>query len=130
MNLWFKRIIAQRKGEKEKENYLPTTRLPQTTNYKPQTVSSFSVICVRMEPIINIKHLFKSYGQKHVLKDINLEIYPGQVIGYIGPNGAGKSTTVKVLCGLLTDYKGEVRVKGFDVKTHTLDVKRHIGYVP
>ena len=83
-----------------------------------------------MEPVINIKHLYKSYGQKHVLKDINLEVYPGQVIGYIGPNGAGKSTTVKVLCGLLTDYEGEVSVKGFDVKRNTLDVKRHIGYVP
>jgi ABC-2 type transport system ATP-binding protein len=83
-----------------------------------------------MDPIISIKNLFKSYGIKQVLKDINLEIYPGQVIGYIGPNGAGKSTTVKVLCGLLTDYEGEVTVKGFDVKKNTLDVKRHIGYVP
>ena len=83
-----------------------------------------------MEPIITIKHLYKSYGDKQVLKDINLDAYPGQVIGYIGPNGAGKSTTVKVLCGLLTDYEGEVKVKGFDVKSDTLNVKRHIGYVP
>lgn len=83
-----------------------------------------------MEPVISIKHLFKNYGAKPVLKDINLDVYPGQVIGYIGPNGAGKSTTVKVLCGLLTDYEGEVTVKGFDVKNNTLDVKRHIGYVP
>ena len=83
-----------------------------------------------MEANISIKNLFKSYGTKHVLKDINLEIYPGEVIGYIGPNGAGKSTTVKVLCGLLTDYEGEVKVKGFDVKTQTLEVKKRIGYVP
>ena len=83
-----------------------------------------------MEPVITTKHLYKSYGTKPVLKDINLEIYPGQVIGYIGPNGAGKSTTVKVLCGLITDYEGEVTVKGYDVKNNTIDVKRHIGYVP
>ncbi|HZH38311.1 MAG TPA: ABC transporter ATP-binding protein [Flavisolibacter sp.] len=83
-----------------------------------------------MEPTIVIRNLFKSYGQKHVLKDINLDVYPGQVIGYIGPNGAGKSTTVKVLCGLLTDYEGEVTVKGFDVKKDTLEVKKRIGYVP
>lgn len=83
-----------------------------------------------MEPVISIRHLFKSYGKKQVLKDINLEVYPGQVIGYIGPNGAGKSTTVKVLCGLLTDYEGEVSVCGFDLKTRTLDAKRKIGYVP
>jgi ABC-2 type transport system ATP-binding protein len=83
-----------------------------------------------MEPSINIHHLYKSYGQKHVLKDINLQVFPGQVVGYIGPNGAGKSTTVKVLCGLLTDYEGDVTVKGFDVKKDTLEVKRRIGYVP
>lgn len=83
-----------------------------------------------MEPVISIKHLFKSYGSKHVLKDINLDAWPGQVIGYIGPNGAGKSTTVKILCGLLTDYEGEVRIKGYDLKTQTLEVKKLIGYVP
>ncbi|HJW18738.1 MAG TPA: ABC transporter ATP-binding protein [Flavisolibacter sp.] len=83
-----------------------------------------------MDPVISIKNLFKNYGNKPVLKDINLEVYSGQVIGYIGPNGAGKSTTVKILCGLLTDYEGEVCVKGFDVKKDTLEVKKVIGYVP
>jgi ABC-2 type transport system ATP-binding protein len=83
-----------------------------------------------MEPIISIKHLFKSYGSKHVLKDINLDAFPGQVIGYIGPNGAGKSTTVKILCGLITDYDGQVTIKGFDMKSQTLEAKRVIGYVP
>jgi len=83
-----------------------------------------------MEPVISIKHLFKSYGTKQVLKDINLDAYAGQVIGYIGPNGAGKSTTVKILCGLLTDYEGEVSIKGKDVKKETIEVKKLIGYVP
>jgi len=83
-----------------------------------------------MEPVISIRHLFKNYDTKPVLKDINLDVYAGQVIGYIGPNGAGKSTTVKIICGLLTDYEGEVLVKGFDVKKNTLDVKRNIGYIP
>lgn len=82
------------------------------------------------EPIIRINHLFKNYGSKPVLKDINLNVYPGQVIGYIGPNGAGKSTTVKILCGLITDYDGEVTIKGYDLKQNTLEVKRLIGYVP
>jgi ABC-2 type transport system ATP-binding protein len=83
-----------------------------------------------MEPIISISHLFKSYGPKNVLKDINLDVYAGQVIGYIGPNGAGKSTTVKIICGLLTDYEGSVTIKGFDVKKQTIEAKRVIGYVP
>jgi ABC-2 type transport system ATP-binding protein len=83
-----------------------------------------------MEPIISIKNLFKSYGNKAVLKDINLEVFAGQVIGYIGPNGAGKSTTVKILCGLITDYEGEVTIKGLDLKKNTTEVKSTIGYIP
>lgn len=83
-----------------------------------------------MEPIISIRNLRKSYGDKEVLKGISLDVYPGQVLGYIGPNGAGKSTTVKILCGLISDYEGEVTVKGMDLKTNPLEVKRIIGYVP
>jgi len=83
-----------------------------------------------MEPIIQIRNLFKAFGNKPVLKDINLDVYPGQIIGYIGPNGAGKSTTVKILCGLITDYEGHVNVKGFDVKKQPLEVKKSIGYIP
>ncbi|MEY2903792.1 MAG: hypothetical protein RLY89_2898 [Bacteroidota bacterium] len=83
-----------------------------------------------MEPIIQLKNLVKHYGEKQVLKGINLDIYPGQVIGYIGPNGAGKSTTVKILCGLISDYDGTVIVDGIDLKTDPLAVKRKVGYVP
>lgn len=83
-----------------------------------------------MLPIIQIKNLHKSYSDKQVLKGINLDIYPGQVIGYIGPNGAGKSTTVKILCGLISDYEGEVSIEGVDLKTDPLSAKRKIGYVP
>jgi len=81
-------------------------------------------------PIISIKNLYKSYGINQVLKGINLEVYPGQVLGYIGPNGAGKSTTVKILCGLLTDYEGEVTINGLDMKKEAVSAKKIIGYVP
>jgi len=48
------------------------------------------------------------YGKKQVLQGIDLNITSGQIIGYIGPNGAGKSTTVKILCGLISDFGGDV----------------------
>lgn len=83
-----------------------------------------------MQPIITIKNLVKKYGDKTVLNNINLEVYPGQVIGYIGPNGAGKSTTVKVLTGIIQDYEGEVNVAGMELKSNILEVKKRIGYVP
>lgn len=83
-----------------------------------------------MQPIISIRNLRKSYGEKQVLKGIDLDVYPGQIIGYIGPNGAGKSTTVKVLIGLLGDFEGEVSILGHDLRTDTLAIKSLIGYVP
>jgi len=82
------------------------------------------------QPLIRISQLEKWYGSKHILKGIDLDIYPGQIIGYIGPNGAGKSTTVKILCGLVGDFKGEVTVDGIDLRQDPLAVKARIGYVP
>lgn len=64
------------------------------------------------------------------MQGINLDVYPGQVLGYIGPNGAGKSTTVKILCGLISDYEGKVTVNGIDLKDDVVAVKQHIGYIP
>ncbi len=83
-----------------------------------------------MEPIITVRHLSKKYGDKVVLKDINLDIYPGQIIGYIGPNGAGKSTTVKILTGIIQDYSGEVMVMGKSLRENIMEVKSKVGYIP
>src|ERR1700754_3317737 len=83
-----------------------------------------------MEPIITIRQLSKQYGSKTVLNNINLDIYPGQIIGYIGPNGAGKSTTVKILAGIIHDYNGDVTVAGKDLRQNVMEVKKMIGYIP
>lgn len=79
---------------------------------------------------IKISNLQKAYGSNLVLKDVNLEVNSGEIIGYIGPNGAGKSTTIKILIGMIPNYAGSVEVMGLDVKTNPLEVKRLIGYVP
>lgn len=79
---------------------------------------------------IKISNLQKAYGSNLVLKDVNLEVDSGEIIGYIGPNGAGKSTTIKILIGMIPDYAGNVEVMGLDVKANSLEVKRLIGYVP
>lgn len=56
----------------------------------------------RNEPIVRMRDLRKNYdGKTLVLHGIDLDVFPGQIIGYIGPNGAGKTTTVKILTGML-----------------------------
>ncbi len=81
-------------------------------------------------PLIRILNVKKTYGSKVVLHNLSLDIYPGQVIGYIGPNGAGKSTTVKILCGLINDFEGEVTINGINVRDNPQEAKKLIGYVP
>ena len=80
--------------------------------------------------ILEIIDLKKSFGEKQVLKGINLKINKGSIIGYIGPNGAGKSTTVKIIMGLVTGYTGEIRIFGEDISKDDGSYKKKIGYVP
>jgi ABC-2 type transport system ATP-binding protein len=82
-----------------------------------------------MQPI-QITNLTKSFGEKVAVRGVTLSVPAGQIIGYIGPNGAGKTTTVKILCGMLDGFGGEVSVCGFDVASQPLEVKRRIGYIP
>ncbi len=85
-----------------------------------------------MNHVIRLKDLkmrYKADGD-YVLKGVDLEILPGQIIGYIGPNGAGKSTTVKIMLGMVEQYEGTVEIFGEDIKNNPLSYKQHIGYVP
>lgn len=83
-----------------------------------------------MQQVISITGLSKSFGSKAVLKDINLTVNKGEIIGYIGANGAGKSTTVKIILGLIEDYGGKVEIFGKDIRENPVDYKKRIGYVP
>lgn len=83
-----------------------------------------------LNKIIEIKNLKMNYGDKEVLKGINLDIYKGNIIGYIGSNGAGKSTTIKILLGLVKGYTGKVSIFGKDIEDEDNNYKEKIGYVP
>lgn len=84
-----------------------------------------------MKAVLKITDLRMSYiDGKEVLKGINMEIYPGEIIGYIGPNGAGKSTTIKILLGLLEYSEGSVEINGEKITPDMYEYKRKIGYVP
>lgn len=64
------------------------------------------------------------------LEGLDLDVAPGEILGFLGPNGAGKTTTVKILTGMLPPTAGKAEVAGFDVASHPLEVKRRIGFVP
>ena len=77
--------------------------------------------------LLEIKKLSKSYDNKEVLKDINLKITKGKIIGLLGKNGAGKTTLIKLINDLLTPTSGEVLVKG---KKVGIESKKIISYLP
>ncbi len=85
------------------------------------------------EPIIRLENVVAGYlPGVNILNGVNLDLFPGEMIGIIGPNGAGKSTMIKALFGLLEVTQGSVTYKGEDIsklKAHEL-VERGIGYVP
>jgi ABC-2 type transport system ATP-binding protein len=77
--------------------------------------------------LLEIKHLNKSFGQKEILKDVNLSLTGGKIIGLLGKNGAGKTTLIKIINDLLTPTSGEVLVKG---KKVGIESKKVISYLP
>lgn len=81
--------------------------------------------------MVEASHLTFSYdGNREVLSDISFCLKDGETIGLIGANGAGKSTMLKILVGLLTDYKGTVQIDGMDINRKNLEaVRRKAGYV-
>ena len=77
--------------------------------------------------LLEIKGLSKTFDNKEVLKDVNLTISSGKVVGYLGKNGAGKSTLIKLINDLLTPTKGKIFVKGNEIGVET---KKIISYLP
>lgn len=94
---------------------------------------------------IRVQNLTKEYAQagnqalgspqgsnafQKAVDQISLTVQPGEIVGFLGPNGAGKSTTMKIATGYLPPTNGTVEVNGFDVRTHPMDVRRSVGYLP
>lgn len=80
--------------------------------------------------LIEVKKLEKSYGAIHAVRGISFTVERGEVVGFLGPNGAGKSTTMKLIAGHLRADHGQAYVAGFDVATHPIEAKTHLGYSP
>jgi ABC-2 type transport system ATP-binding protein len=81
-------------------------------------------------PAIDVTDLSKDYGPVRAVDDVTFTVEPGELVGFLGPNGAGKSTVMRILTTVLPASRGVARLAGFDVMTDSMDVRRHVGYLP
>ena len=81
-----------------------------------------------MSVIVN--QLTKVYGTQIAVNHISFTAEPGKIVGFLGPNGAGKSTTMKMITGFIPPSDGTASVCGFDINTHSMDVRKCLGYLP
>ena len=78
---------------------------------------------------IDVRELNKSFGDKHVVNNVTLQVRRGEIFGFLGPNGSGKTTTIRMMCGLLTPDSGSGTCLGYDIVRESAHIKRHVGYM-
>jgi len=83
-----------------------------------------------MEPIVRITGLSHRYSSSWAIRDIEMEIFQNGIVGLLGSNGAGKSTTMNILCGVLTQTKGDVFIGGINLRERPEEAKQQIGFLP
>jgi ABC-2 type transport system ATP-binding protein len=92
-------------------------QLPPLTRMQPTT------------PSLAVRDLVKSYGTLRAVDGVTFDVGAGEIFGLLGPNGAGKTSAIECALGLREADSGEIRVGGFDARTHPAEVKRQIGAV-
>ena len=80
-------------------------------------------------PGVEVRGVGHAFGDRVVLRDVQLEIAPGESLALFGANGAGKSTLLRAIAGLLRPLRGEVRICGTRAVDATPALRRRIGYV-
>jgi ABC-2 type transport system ATP-binding protein len=84
-----------------------------------------------MPGVISISNLTKTYASgQHALKNVSLDIRPGEIFALLGPNGAGKTTLISIVCGIVRATSGTVLVDGHDIQKDFRAARERIGLVP
>jgi len=78
---------------------------------------------------IDVRGLNKSFGDKHVVDDVTIQVEEGRICGFLGPNGSGKTTTLRILAGVLRPTGGDATVAGVSVRQDPEGVKHGIAYM-
>ena len=79
---------------------------------------------------IEVKNLFKYYGEQAAVRDVSFSVNKGEIVAFLGPNGAGKSTTMKIMTGYIPASSGEVYIGGIKVDVDELKTRQMTGYLP
>jgi sodium transport system ATP-binding protein len=79
--------------------------------------------------ILVARDLARSFGPVHAVENVSISVHAGEIVGLLGPNGAGKTTTLRMLAGILTPERGDVRICGIDVHSQPLEAKRRLGFL-
>ena len=79
--------------------------------------------------VIEVDNLCKRFGNFTAVDHISFKVNRGEIFGFLGANGAGKTTAMRMLCGLSKPTSGQGVVAGFDIFTHSEEVKKNIGYM-
>ena len=82
-----------------------------------------------IDPIISVRNLTKQFGDFTAVDHISFDVSRGEIFGFLGANGAGKTTAMRMLCGLSFPTEGTGTVAGYDIRTESEQIKRHIGYM-
>nr|WP_253198301.1 ATP-binding cassette domain-containing protein [Clostridium sp. CF011] len=69
-----------------------------------------------MKSLIRCENISKKFKDEEVVKNLNINVYDGDVYGFLGPNGSGKSTTIKMILGLVKPTGGNISIDGYDVQ--------------
>lgn len=82
------------------------------------------------ELAIDLQQITKVFNNKTVVDHVSLRVQKGSVFGFLGSNGSGKTTMIRMICGLLTPTSGTGICLGYDIKTQSAEIKKHVGYMP
>ena len=77
--------------------------------------------------ILDVSNVTKSFGNRIAVNNISFSIREGEIFGFLGPNGAGKTTTMKLICGLCSITKGQIRICNYDIPKDKEKALQHVG---
>lgn len=81
------------------------------------------------EPIVSIRNVTKKVGRTTIIDNLSFDVPQGEIFGFLGPNGAGKTTTIRMMVGLMSITKGEIKIKGKNIGSEFEQAIRHVGAI-